>query len=462
MARWRLRADDAGMHPWTGLADEVRLGALTEWVTPQMVDEVLAERGIRDQRPGALTARFMVYYVLALALFHQDSYDDVAENLVGALGGMGEAVPNRSSFTRARQRLGPGPLEAVFRRLAGPVAPAGLESAFWRGMRVAAVDGFLLDVPDTPANRAEFGGPSDAKGQPAGFPQARVVTLTETGTHASVDASVGGFRTGEPELAIAMAPSAAGMLVIMDRGFPGVALWKAYTQAGAHLLIRARSSVARRPVKVLDDGTYLARMNLAGQKGAHPGGVLVRVIEYRVDGGEVVRLLTSLLDPAAFPAAELAALYHQRWESESAFRQVKTFQRGPQEILRSADPELARQEAWAHLAVHHCLTAIIMRLARGEGTDPDRISFVKVLKHVRRSVIRQSAETAAQVRQFMAMMAAKVRRKLDNGARRLREADRFIKRPNSKYSYRPAGQARRPTRRVPVKVITLRPALVRR
>ena len=106
----------------------------------------------------------------------------------------------------------------------------------------------------------------------------------------------------------------------MDRGFPGVALWKAYTQAGAHLLIRARSGVARRPVQVLDDGTYLARMNLAGQKGAHPGGVVVRVIEYRVDGGEVIRLLTDLMDPAAFPAGELAGLYHQRWESEIGHR----------------------------------------------------------------------------------------------------------------------------------------------
>jgi Insertion element 4 transposase N-terminal/Transposase DDE domain len=450
------------MHPWTGLADDVRLGVLTEWVTPGLVDEVLAGCGVRDQKPGALPARFMVYYVLALALFQQDSYDDVAENLVGALEGMDEAVPNRSSFTRARQRLGAAPLEAVFRRLAGPVAPDGLEGAFWRGMRVAAVDGFVLDVPDTAANRAAFGGPSDAKGQQAGFPQARVVTLTETGTHSSIDASVGGFCTGEPELAIAMAPSAAGMLVIMDRGFPGVALWKAYTQARAHLLIRARSTVAARPVQVLDDGTYLARMNLAGQKGAHPGGVLVRVIEYRVNGGEVVRLLTSLLDPAAFPAAELAALYHRRWESESAFRQVKTFQRGPQEILRSADPDLVRQEAWAHLTVHYCLTRIIMRLAGGNGTDPDRISFTKVLKHVRRSVIRQSAQTSAQIGQFMAKMAAKVRRKLDNGARRLREADRFLKRPNSKYSYRPAGQARRPTRRVPAKVITLHPAVLRR
>src|SRR5689334_24811963 len=108
-------------------------------------------------------------------------------------------------------------------------------------MRVAAVDGFLLDVPDTPANRAAFGGPVAARGQPSGFPQARVVTLTETGTHSSVDARVGGYCAGEQELAVAMAGSAAGMLVIMDRGFPGVALWKAYTQARAHLLIRARS-----------------------------------------------------------------------------------------------------------------------------------------------------------------------------------------------------------------------------
>ena len=357
-----------GMHPWIGLSDDVRLGVLTEWVTADLVDEVLAECGRRDEKPGALPARFMVYYVLALALFQQDSYDDVAENLVGALEGMDGAVPNKSSFTRARQRLGAGVIEAVFRRLAGPVAPASLDGAFCRGMRVAAVDGFVLDVPDTPANRAAFGGPVDARGQPAGFPQARVVTLTETGTHSSIGASVGGFRSGEPELAIAMAGSAAGMLVIMDRGFPGVALWKAYTQARAHLLIRARSSVARRPVKVLDDGTYLARMNLAGQKGAHPGGVLVRVIEYRVDGGEVIRLLTDLMDPVAFPAGELAALYLQRWESESSFRQVKTFQRGPQEILRSADPELVRQEAWAHLTVHHCMTRIIMRLA-GAGAD---------------------------------------------------------------------------------------------
>jgi hypothetical protein len=321
----------------------------------------------------------MVYFTLALALFQQDSYDDVAEHLVSGVAGMSGHIPNRASFTRARQRLGPQVLEAVFRALAGPLAPAGLDGSFWRGMRIAAVDGFVLDAPDTAANRQQLGRPSDARGNPAGYPQARVVTLTETGTHAQVDAAVGGYRDGEPELAIEMAGSAAGMLVIMDRGFPGVALWRAYTSARAHLLIRARSCVAARPIARPADGTYLARMNRVGQKGAAPGHVVLRVIEYQVDGGEVIRLLTDLLDPDAYPAAELAALYRERWEAESSCRQIKAFQRGPQQVLRSATPDLVRQEAWAHLVVHQCLTRIIMELASGCSIDPDRISFTKVL-----------------------------------------------------------------------------------
>ena len=296
------------MHPWVGLSDHVRLGVVTRWVTPALVAGVLEKCGVRDKKPGALPAGFMVYFTLALALFQQDSYDDVAEQLVGSMRALSGSIPNKSSFTRARRRLGPLVLETVFRELAGPLAPVALEGSFYRGMRLAAVDGFVLDAPDTSANRAAFGGPVK-NGQPAGFPQVRVVTLAECGTHAQVDAAVGGFNGGERELAIALAGSASGMLVIMDRNFPGVALWKAYLGAGSHVLIRARSPVAHRPVEHLPDGTFLARMNLGGQKGAHHGGVVVRVIEYRVDGGEVVRLLTDLLDPVAFPAAELARLY---------------------------------------------------------------------------------------------------------------------------------------------------------
>ena len=441
------------------MSDDVRLGVLTEQVTPELVDEALAACGVRGWS-GALSARFMVYFTLALALFHTDSYDDVAENLVGALDGMDEAIPNKSNFTRARARLGPRPLEAVFRALAGPLAPDDQVGSFWRGMRLAAIDGFVLDAPDTRANRGFFGGPSDARGAPAGFPQVRVVTLSECGTHASIDAAVGGFNTGEPNLAIGMADSAAGMLVIADRAFPGVPLWKAFTGVGAHLLIRARSVVARRPIEVLPDGTYLARMSLGGQRASHPGGVTVRVIEYRVDGGEVIRLLTDLTDWQAYPADELAALYHQRWEAEAANRQIKTFQRGPAQVLRSGSPALARQEAWAHLAVHHCLNQIMVRLAETGRLDPDRISFVKVLKHVRRSVIRQIKDAADSFAAFMANLEHKLRRKLDSGARRLRAAPRVLKRPDSKYSSKVRRQQHGPTRRVPAKVITLNPAML--
>jgi Insertion element 4 transposase N-terminal len=285
------------MHPWAGLSDQVRLGAVTRWVTPELVAAGLAECGVSDKKPGALPAGFMVYFTLALALFQQDSYDDVAEHLVRGVPELSGSIPNKSSFARARQRLGAQAIETVFRKLTGPLAPAGLEGSFYRGMRLAAVDGFVLDAPETQANRRRLGGPKDARGQVAGFPQVRVVTLTETGTHAQIDAAVDGFSCGEPELAVRLAPSAAGMLVIMDRGFPGVALWRAYTGAGAHLLIRARSCVAARPIDYLPDGTYLARMNLAGQKRAAPGHVVVRVIEYEVDGGEVIRLLTDLPGP---------------------------------------------------------------------------------------------------------------------------------------------------------------------
>ena len=349
-------------HAWIGLSDDVRLGVLTEQVTPELVDEALAGCGVWGWS-GALSPRFMVYFTLALALFHPDSYDDVAENLVGALDGMDEAIPNKSNFTRARARLGPRPLEAVFRALAGPLAPDDQVGSFWRGMRLAAIDGFVLDAPDTAANRTFFGGPSDARGVPAGFPQVRVVTLSECGTHASIDAAVGGFNTGEPNLAIGMAGSAAGMLVIADRAFPGVPLWKAFTGAGAHLLIRARSVVARRPIEVLPDGTYLARMSLGGQRASHPGGVTVvyRVPGRRRGGDQAADRFDGL---AGIPCPELAALYHQRWEAEAANRQIKTFQRGPAQVLRSGSPTLARQEVWAHLAVHHCLNQIMVRLAR--------------------------------------------------------------------------------------------------
>ncbi|MGW4995997.1 IS4 family transposase, partial [Streptomyces mirabilis] len=438
--------------------DQVRLGVVTRWVTPELVDEVLAQRGVRDKKPGALPARFMVYFTLGLALFHQDSYDDVAEHLVCGVPELSGSIPNKSSFTRARGRLGPEAMEAVFRELAGPLAPDGLDGSFWRGKRLAAVDGFYLDAPDTAANRAAFGGQVAQDGSPLAFPQVRVVTLTEIGTHAVLDARVGGLVDSEQDLAAPLAVAAAGMLVIMDRGFVGVGVWRAFIGAGAHVLIRAKTNNARTPIAHLPDGTYLAEISQwTGGRKSHT--VTVRVIEYQVDGGETVRLLTDLLDPDQAPAAELAALYHERWEAELSNRQLKTFQRGPQQVLRSAEPALVRQEVWAHLTVHHCLSAVIVDIAGRHRLDPDRISFVKVLKAVRRSVFQQAASTPRKLAKFLAALSAKLR-KLDIGPRRDREADRLVKRFKLKYADPPKGWTRRPTRRVQPKTITLASRLV--
>lgn len=445
-------------HPWEGLSDRVRLGALTQWVTPDLVEASVCAHGRQDRRPGALPAGLMVYFVLGLALFHQDSYDDVAENMVSAIGGMGETIPNKSSFTRARQRLGSEVLETVFRTVTGPLAPDCLPGSFYRGMRLAAVDGFYLDAPDTPANRSAFGGQVAKDGTELAYPQVRVVTLSEVGTHAVLDARVGGLVDGEQELAVPLAVGARDMLVIMDRGFVGVNLWHEFTSAGAHVLIRAKSNTACTAVEVLADGTYLAEISqwVGGRKART---VTVRVVEYQVEGGETIRLLTDLLDPIAYPAAELAALYHDRWEAELSNRQIKTYQRGPQEILRSATPDLVRQEVWAHLTVHHCLSRMIVDIAGHHRIDPDRISFVKVLKAVRRSVIQQATNTPHRLERFLAKLTSNLR-KLDIGPRRDREADRVLKRLKHRYADPPKGWKRQPTRRIQPKIISLAPRLV--
>lgn len=436
----------------------MRLGVLTQWVTPDLVDKAISDCGRGDKRPGALPARTMAYFVLALALFHQDSYDDVAENLVSAIPRLAADIPNKSSFTRARQRLGAGVLEGVFHQVAGPIAPDSATGSFWRGMRLAAVDGFFMDTPETAANREAFGGPKAPDGSPLAFPQARVVTLSEAGTHAVIDARIGGLNCGELELATPLADAARDMLVIMDRNFAVVDVWQAFTGAGAHLLIRAKTPVARSGVEYLPDGSYLARVTSLGRNGTKTRRVVVRVIEYQVDGGETIRLLTDLLDPETAPADELAELYHQRWEAELSNRQIKTYQRGPQEILRSATPDLVRQEIWAHLSVHHCLSRMIVDIAGHHRIDSDRISFVKILKAARRSVVQQSTATPRKLKQFLATLAAKLQ-KLDIGVRRHREADRLVKRLKLKYADPPKGWKRQPTRRIPPKIITLLPRL---
>ena len=347
--------------------------------------------------------RFAVYFELACALFPRESLEDVCDNLVGAVPGLGELAPAKSALHGMRRRLGPEAVLAVFEAVAGPVAGPETLGARWRGLRTLAVDGFVVEVPDSPANRTHFSGPvtRGAGGGlvAVGYPVARVVTLVETGTRAVRGAAIGGYLTGEHELAEQVAPGAGeGDVVIFDRNFPSVALCRAYRATGAHLVVRAKKHIGTDRVEVLADGSALVRMWSNAVRGRGPERYeTLRLIEYEIGTGEVIRLLTTLTDPGHHPAPEIARLYAERWQSEVSHLQIKTLQITPGQVLRSHHPDQVRQEIWAHLTVNHSISRLIALMADERREDPERVSFTKILKEVRRSIIRQIAHAANRV-----------------------------------------------------------------
>ncbi|OLO25860.1 hypothetical protein PZ61_0236170 [Streptomyces sp. MNU77] len=394
------------------LTDCVAIGVLTELVPRGLVDEVVDRAGRREKRVRLLPARVVVYFVLAMCLFFGDGYEEVMRKLVGGLRFLGVwrsdwRVPTTKALTQARARLGEEPLRLLFQQVAVPVARVDTVGAFLRSWRLMAVDGVQLEVPDTAANVKAFGKNSH-HGALGPYPQARVVGLGECGTHAIVGARIGSLYRGERELAGEVLQGAGpGMLVMADRGFYSHALWSKAAATGADLLWRVTVLVDLPVVEVLDDGSYLSvlgdviarqryrRHVRAGRGDAVLQGCPVRVVKYRVadrDGGdEVYRLVTTILDPQEASALELAAAYHERWEFELALAEIETYQRGPGRTLRSKSPEMVRQEIWALLTTHYGIRRLMARAADQAGMDPDRLSFIRALRVVRRHTTEQGA-----------------------------------------------------------------------
>lgn len=397
------------------LSDRVALGVLTRLVPRHLVDEVLAETGRRERRVRLLPARMVVYYVMALALFFGDGYEEVMRRLVGSLRQMGVwrqgwVVPSTAALTKARARLGPEPLEVLFERVAVPMAPAGLPGAWCAGRRVMAVDGTNVDLPDTTDNVAEFGYPSGG----GAFPQVRMVALAEAGTHAVTAVATGRARVGERELFVELLSHlGSGMLVLADRGFLSYELWGQAIATGADLCWRAKSSTDLPVLEVLPDGSFLSQLwepTAAKRRReqvrthvrhlAEVPGHDVRIIEYQVidrhgqdEEPDTYRLVTTLLDPEQAPATELCALYHRRWELESTFAEIKTSQRGPGIILRSKSPPMVRQELYALLLTHYAIRELMVHASEADEGDAEleRLSFVRSLRLVRRHVTGQAA-----------------------------------------------------------------------
>jgi len=300
-------------------------------------------------------------------------------------------VAGRSGISQARSRLGEAPLRRLYEELVRPVATRASKGAWYRGWRLASLDGTCLDVADTEENRAAFGGPGASRGASA-FPQLRFAALVENGTHVLFGARLGRYAEGETTLARAvLAALRPGMLCLADRQFFGHALWQAAAATGADLLWRGKHNLRPPREAALADGSYLTTIYPGDQDRRHgSNGIRVRVVEYRLQGiagaEPLYRLLTTILDPARAPAADLAALYHERWEIEGALAELKTQLRGARAVLRSKTPELARQEVWGLLLAHFAVRGLMHEAALQADEDPDRLSFSHAVRVVRRKV----------------------------------------------------------------------------
>lgn len=389
------------------LADRIGIGVLAEVFPPELVDRVVDEAGVRERRKRALPARVVVYYLLAMVLFFQSSYGDVWNKLVAGLDwakrfrvrlslGM---QPTPAAITYARQRLGWQVMQRLMEQVAGPLAGEESASAFVNGMRLVAVDGLCLDVPDTPENAEEFGYPgNDERRGP--FPQIRVVGFGECGTRAVLAAACSPLATGEQALMRQLLGKLQpGDLLVADRNFLSYGLLKDVLAAGVHVLWRAKSDIDLPVLEVLSDGTYRSRIadpdasRRMRRQGADPKdipGIPVRVIEYSVSSedhsevSETFTLITDILDPQLLAPQQAAAAYASRWQLETCFDELETSIRGGAAVvLRSKSPPLIRQEVYAMLCCYQAIRTLISHAADTAGLDPGRISFTRARDAVR-------------------------------------------------------------------------------
>jgi hypothetical protein len=383
------------------ITDYISLGVVTRFFPAEKVRKVLRETGRTSLRERDLPAHVAVYYVIALALYMHSSYGEVLRCLLEGLQWLLEPsakikATGSSGISQARTRLGWEPLRQLHDEVVQPIAVKTTKGAWYAGWRLVSLDGSTLDVADEKGNEEAFGRPGASRGESA-YPQIRFVSLAEVGTHVLFGTQMEGCAASEIALSKKVLPHLKkGMLCLADRNFFGFPLWTQAVATGGDLLWRVKKNMRLTCEKRLPDGSYRSRIFPSERDWRHKtNGVVVRVIEYLLEGvtdaEPIYRLVTTIVDHQQAPATELAALYHQRWEIETAFDELKTHLRGARIVLRSKTPDLVRQEFYGLLMAHFAVRGLMHEAALHAREDSDRLSFLHAVRIVRRKLTAYGA-----------------------------------------------------------------------
>lgn len=362
-----------------------------------LVDKVLAKFNKASQRIRSLPAHIVVYFVMALPLWRNQSQREVLRIVCEALSWVDPEfdsleLPTEGAIAKARARLGYEVVKELSSEVLKPIAPAGAIGAWYRGMRLMSLDGSCFNVPDGKANAEHFGYPGSSRGDTA-FPQMRVTALVETGTHAIVAAQTGPVNRSEQNMTSALLDSGAftpEMLILADRNFYGYNLWSKGVSTGAKLVWRVRADLKLPVETMLQDGSFLSTVRDSRNKNTCTP-LSIRVIEYKIldqvnkdESNQKYRLVTNIFEPNQAPADELAQLYHERWEIETLYSEIKVGLNNNNSILRSKTPDLVYQEFWAMLISHFAIRHMMAQAAWANGRDPDDLSFKGTLNIIKR------------------------------------------------------------------------------
>jgi len=424
-------------------SQELSLAAIEPIMPKATIGRVLAAEGQLTQRERKLNLIVTVLLVIMMNIYTSDSMADVLEKMAQGLRYIWPdpdyVMPNASAITYRRYQVGARPMVALFHQVCQPLASPDTPGAFLFGLRLMAIDGSTDDVPDTPANVAVFGRHQGQRG-PSAFPQVQGVYLVECGTHAVIDAGFWPYHTSERVGGFRVLRSVTpGMLVMWDRGFHDYDMFVQTRQRGAHVLSRLPASVKPKLVQRLADGSYLAYLHPTDYQRRKQGErILVRVIEYTLTDpnlpgyGEVHRLVTTLLDPEAYPILELICAYHERWEVEITIDEIDTHQRLLPRPLRSLKPVGVIQELYGLLIAHYLIRALMHQAAQQAGLDPDRLSFVGAIRVLQKAVPEFQMTTPEQLPAlYQRLLRDLARKRLPQ--RRLRTNPRVVKRKMSNF-----------------------------